>query len=296
MRRIAIHVLLLAAPLAAAAQPAGRSGDAAVNLLLPAPRLDVASAVGTATPEPPPTAAASGGRTGAMRRRYLVPVLLSAALPGLGEIATGHWWRGLPFVAGDIATWIARAYYLEQGRAWRTKYEVFADQHWNYTLLEDPDADGDRDPGEVWGWQESLRRYYDGQSGPNLDWWDPSDPADSCTCAFVFRDEDRQHYYENIGKYRYYWMGWDDWEYNALDPTNSDSRGHRYEYTRMRIESNDNFDNATSMIVVAMATRFASVVQTVLLVRGDGRRAGGWSLGTAKLSGRGAGLELRYRY
>ena len=230
------------------------------------------------------------------RRRYVLPVLLSALVPGAGEIAAGHPWRGLPFVAGDVATWVGYAHFRDEGRAWRTQYEAYADEHWNYSRFGDTNGNGDRDPGEVWGWQESLERYYDeSQPNPALRWWQPGAPY-NCNCPYVSREEDRQHYYENVGKYRYYWQGWDDWLYNPSDPVNSDSQSHRREYGQMRIESNDNFDNATRLVVVGMATRLASMVQTVFLVRADINAEQQFSLRPAMLPGHAAGIELSFKY
>jgi hypothetical protein len=47
------------------------------------------------------------------------------------------------------------------------------------------------------------------------------------------------------------------------------------------------------MIVVAMVTRLASMVQTVLLMRGDTRSV---EVQPMRFSGRGAGLRVAYRY
>jgi hypothetical protein len=49
------------------------------------------------------------------------------------------------------------------------------------------------------------------------------------------------------------------------------------------------------MIVVAMATRLASVVQSIFLVRGD-QRAAQFDVAPVRTTGHGAGLRLRYHY
>jgi hypothetical protein len=229
--------------------------------------------------------------SGPSKSRYVLPVVLSAVVPGMGEIVTGHWLRGLPFVAADVATWVLYANYENEGRDWRTTYEAFADAHWHYTG--DRNSNGNIDVDEIPGWQENLRDYYDGQYGANYDYWDPTSPY-NCTCPYITKEEDKQHYYENIGKYLYYYPGWDDWEWSPdNDPAKADSRSRRDEYGRMRAESNDNFDNATNMIFVAMATRLASMVQTALILRNDTRNV---ELRPMRLSGRGAGLRIAVRY
>ena len=229
------------------------------------------------------------------RKRYIVPVVLSALVPGTGEMATGHFWRGLPLLALEIATWTAHAHYEEEGRNARDRYQSFADAHWRITG--DVNGNGVIDAGtESDAWQENLEQYYGpSQPDPDLRWWDPTAPYE-CTCPYIPKEEDPQHYYENIGKYRYYWMAWDDWSYNDAVPRNSDSAARRAEYNSMRIESNDAFDTSRNMIVVAMANRMLSVAQSVYLVRRDGREQGSLSIQPMKVQGMGAGLELRLKY
>ncbi len=214
------------------------------------------------------------------RKRYILPVLLSAILPGAGEISTGHWWRGLPLVGADAATWLGYAHYRREGGDWRSKYEQFADTHWDYGR-----------------WQQELRDHYGvTQTNDDIRWYDSSDPADNCTCSFIFKDQDRQHYYENIGKYKFFYMGWDDFSYNDNEnAVNSDSAHNRRAFGLMRIESNTNFDHATSMIVVGMATRLLSVAQTVYLVHGDLQRER-FAVEPRALPEHGTGIALTMRY
>ena len=90
-------------------------------------------------------------------------------------------------------------------------------------------------------------------------------------------------------------MGWDDWSYNTADPVNSDSQHNRRAFGLMRIESNNNFDHATSLIVVGMATRLLSVAQTVYLVRHDLQRER-FAVEPRALPGHGTGVALTMRY
>jgi hypothetical protein len=102
-------------PMHRAASPATLRPPARFGVLATSPATDVPDA--SADPED--------------HRRYVLPVLLSAVVPGAGEIATGHFWRGLPLVAADVATWLVHANYEQKGRDWRDKYEAFADAHWH---------------------------------------------------------------------------------------------------------------------------------------------------------------------
>jgi hypothetical protein len=256
-----------AAAVVLAATPARAATPGAT--VLPPRRLDLQAT-------PPGAATPPGGVDPEDHRRYVVPVLMSALVPGAGEIATGHFWRGLPLVALDVATWLVHADYEKKGRDARDAYEAFADTHWHY------DA-----------WQQVLHDYYNDPSYPQYDWYD-STAAYNCTCPYIPVDQDRQHYYENIGKYLYYYGGWEDWEWR--DQATSDSRALRSQYGAMRIESNDNFDHGTQMLYVAMATRLISVVQVSWLMRGDLQRTARLEVRPLQSAWRAAGLELTYRY
>jgi len=272
-----VRVVLIVAALGGAGARA--DGLALGDPLRPPLRLDLGAAPQTTEPVAAAPAPQFSGRG-----RYVLPVLLSAIVPGTGEIATGHPWRGAPLVAIDVGTWVGYAHYHNEGNDWRTRYEAFADAHWDY----------DR-------WQDSLRVHYSppAQMDPNLQWYsnDPNDGDDHCTCTFITREQDRQHYYENVGKYRWFWQGWDDWSYNPLenDVIKSDSAHHRRQYDDMRIQSNDSYDHATSFVVFGMATRLVSVIQTIWLVHSDAQHER-LALVPERISGHGLAMAVKWSH
>jgi hypothetical protein len=218
------------------------------------------------------------------RGRYAVPVVLSLLVPGTGEISTGHWWNGLPLLAADVATWIGYAHYESNGQDTRDAFEAFADQHWSEST-----------------WNTNMGRYYDPQSpdfitgSPQL--WVGEPPPGYCDCSppYIPYEEDPQEYYENAGKYRHFYPGWDDWVAPATGPDIPDSPNRRT-YVDMRIESNDNFDNADAMLGVAALTRVVSALQSIWLVRRDSHNDG-LSLEPVTFGrGMGSGLRLRHRF
>jgi len=195
--------------------------------------------------------------------RYALPMLLSAVVPGAGEISMGHWWRGLPLVAADVATWVGYAHYNGEGNDLRDQYQLFADQNWNE----------DR-------WQDSLTvtRF-----------WDTSAPW-NCNCSppYIPPDEDLREYYENLGKYEQFFPGWEDWNRN-YDP--EDPQSLRRIYSDMRIESNNRLDSANRLIGVAALTRVVSVIQSFWLVRRESR-SDGLRLEPVMLGRLGSGMRL----
>ena len=119
-------------------------------------------------------------------------------------------------------------------------------------------------------------------------YWDPSAPY-NCDCSppYIPKDEDAHEYYENLGKYNHFYPGWDDWSL-SYDPESPDA--NRRQYVDMRIESNDNYDNAHTLLGVAAVTRIISVIQSFWLVRRDSRQEG---LQLQPMTDRGFGSGLR---
>jgi hypothetical protein len=210
------------------------------------------------------------------RGRYALPMLLSAIVPGTGEIVTGHLWNGLPLVAADVATWLGYAHYQSEGDTWKDTYEAFADAHW--------------DEGR---WQQGLAHADSMPPNPWDSYWDPSAPY-NCDCSppYIPRSEDEREYYENLGKYNHFFPGWEDWTL-AYDPESPASL--RRQYVDMRIESNDNYENADTMLGVAAATRLLSIIQTYWLVRRDGR-SDGLFVEPVTFRGRGSGMRLKWSF
>jgi len=189
-----------------------------------------------------------------------LPVLYSALIPGAGEIALGHWVRGSLMVALEVIAWTGYAKYDGDGVDWRTTYEAFADDHWsiNDWIEYHPTIYPTPHPGWEPAQMDSIGRVVSG-SGT----WPGYIP-------WVSRAEDKQHFYENIGKYDWYISGWEDVAAfvdanpGAVYPQESDLRD---QYRDMRIESDASFDTAKRFVYLSVATRVTSVLQTIFLVR-----------------------------
>ena len=212
------------------------------------------------------------------RSRYALPMVLSAIVPGAGEIASGHLWHGLPLVAIDVATWLGYAHAQSEGNEWQDTYEAFADLHWNEAR-----------------WTANLEFAASDSAGPNgwSSYWDPASPH-NCDCSppYIPREEDEREYYENLGKYNHFFPGWEDWnlEYDPESPA-----ALRRQYVDMRIQSNDNYENAHTLLGIAAATRILSVIQSFWLVRRDGREEG-LSMQPMTFKGLGTGLRLKWSF
>lgn len=193
-----------------------------------------------------------------------LPVLLSALVPGAGEIYMGYWKLGALFVAAEAGAWTGYFYKHNQGLDTREEYEAFADAHWNierfafnhiytYNLTFDSFDEA---------WNEMVSQ---GIAASGSQAWPGYSP-------WVSKEEDKQHYYENIGKYDWYVSGWNDYvpgtRETDIDPLAGEVLSQRREeYRELRQESNDQLDTATRYIYISIAARVVSIVQTTLLLR-----------------------------
>ena len=254
---------------------AARASDPAIRGECdPTPLLLAASA------QPLAFSAADGGSgTGT---NYL-PVLFSLLVPGTGELYLGHYVRGSLLLAAEITAWAGYAHYHSQGLDKREEYEAFADAHWDYDRWIDEHlaTEGLVDP--TFEELDSIGRYHWDQ-WPGYHTWHS-------------KEEEKQNYYENIGKYDWFISGWEDWDGSSHDTS------LRTTYRGMRIDSNDDFDTADKFVYLSIATRVFSLIDTYLLVRKAGKESGagarpesGWSF-EAQATGPASGqVSLLYRF
>lgn len=203
-----------------------------------------------------------GGGSSSSRDKYL-PVLLSLLVPGTGEIYTGHYVRGAALLAAEVAAWTGYVYYHGKGLDSREAYERFADEHWDYQrwYMNHP-ATATLDPDDrTFEALDSIGRNDWTDLWPGYHTWHS-------------KEEEKQNYYETIGKYDWFISGWEDWDPDA-DPWAHDT-DLRTTYRSMRRTSNDQMDKADKFIYLSVAARVVSLVEMVLLTRdGSDSPAGG---------------------
>ena len=195
------------------------------------------------------------------------PVLYSALVPGLGELTMGYEKRGIALMLVEVAAWTGYIVNHDDGIEEREAYEAFADQYWTQRKFID-------DHPLIWPLEDQTLEYLEEQgqavSGSGGDWWTGYIP-------WVGKEEDKQHYYENIGKYDWFVSGWSD--YNpTLDPPLAQSQ-KREEYRAMRATSNESLDDASAFVWVSVAARAFSLVETAIIVHNRRENAGQASTG-----------------
>lgn len=214
------------------------------------------------------------------------PLLYSALLPGLGEVTMGYEKRGIVLMAMEAAAWTGYFVKHSDGIDERHAYEAFADDHWNMDkwISDFPNINATS--------LQDIEDYGKASSGSGV--WPGYIP-------FVPKSEDKQHYYENLGKYDWYISGWEDWDPAGV-PYARDT-DLRTEYRAMRAKSNNSLDAANEFLWVSVAARAFSLVETAILIhnrRADEAGGGGGSPVSFRARPRGytggeVALEVRFK-
>ncbi len=211
---------------------------------------------------------ARGSRSG---KSPALPMLMSLAMPGAGELYLGHK-RGYLQIALDAASWYGAIHHDGKGEDLKDEYYAFADAHWSLDKLS-----AAYDP----NWSDSQPYWnpdYDYMAGDGLAYFNtPETPIDDYTDLplWVSAVDDRREYYENLGKWDQFVFGWDDYTdprnflgsedvniRNLQDPRTS---ANREAYRDLRQESNDNFSKRDRFIYLSIAFRLYSVLQVAYL-------------------------------
>jgi len=167
------------------------------------------------------------------RKNPAVGVILSAVIPGTGELYAGSLAKGVIFLGTEIALWVGYWKFSDRGQKWQDTFQDFADTHWDST------------------------RWHDWMQNP------PEVPYTTHTLPSA----KTQQYYEMIGKYDQFKAGWDDYEDGkpALTP-------NRDYYENLRKKSNIEFKRASYCMMISLGNRVLSAFDTALTIRGINRR------------------------
>jgi len=164
-------------------------------------------------------------------------LLFSAVLPGAGQVYAKSYIKGIAFLAVEIASWTGYAQYHRRGEDLKRQFQSFANAHWS----ED----------EYWNWIAQESGYPRSQLD-SLRAWERDHFS-----HFLPPQKDQQ-YYENIGKYDQFNVGWDD----TSTPRGRDSK-NRNQYLDLRADSNRNFNRASTGAAIALANHVLSALDAV---------------------------------
>jgi hypothetical protein len=170
-------------------------------------------------------------------------LLFSAVIPGTGQFYNKSFLKGLAFVGIEIGAWAVNAIYTKSGNDKEAQFERYADAHWSEDVYwdfiysactQDPNGAGyDCSRNNL----ASLRR------------WERN------RFSHYLPEEKNQTYYENIGKYDQFNVGWDD-----TDTELGRDSANRELYSRMRKSANDQFRLATYGASVVLVNHVLSML------------------------------------
>ncbi len=194
--------------------------------------------------------------------------IMSALIPGSGQIYTKSYLKSALFISAEVVSWIVYFVYTKKGDEQTRKFERYADENWSvvdyadwmnrwmekYVKTGDPplvriSPDASKKPWERVNWEELNRaeRYISQISG-----------GFSHTLPFY----GEQQYYELIGKYHQYAPGWNDFDRNFLPENVADLRPTPkfLFYSAERGKANDFYTIAANSMFVVVANHVLSAM------------------------------------
>jgi len=212
-------------------------------------------------------------------------MLLSAIMPGAGEMYAGSTLKAILFFGLEVGAWAGVAIFQAEGNDKEEQFQAYADAHWSR--------------GRYWTWLESIEtwaltgsptdtfpEYADPDNGIDELFYSPADYND-------FEDDNGfthnlpltndQQYYEMIGKYMtQFGPGWDDAWYNGLPPNSLNDQTYIWSemtktansdyYMNLRYKSNQALDKAALYFQVVMLNHVLSALDAGFTVRAKNKK------------------------
>jgi hypothetical protein len=175
------------------------------------------------------------------KRSVAKAVLMSTIIPGTGQIYNKSFLKSAIFLGIEIGGWVVYGVYTDQGNEKTDVFESYADTHWN--------AD------EYWAWMATVSPCGDPSNIECLKKYEREN------FSHFLPDEKNQTYYENIGKYNQFNVGWDDTDSGGHDARDS---ANREVYVRMRQDANDQYKTATMGVTVVLFNHILSAIDAGL--------------------------------
>ncbi|MFC1682909.1 hypothetical protein ACFL0G_01710 [Candidatus Zixiibacteriota bacterium] len=204
-------------------------------------------------------------------------LLLSAVLPGAGEFYGGAWKRGAIFSAAEVASWTWYFTQHSSGKDKESEYMDFADVEWD-------------EPTYKW-WYNNWLKWYEEQGG--------SEDEFAHLFTHHLPDQVDSDYYEMIGKYDQFSIGWvadttkylwqefapndtiwihgqkygfDATSYNIARGADGRATINRDKYADMRGDANTLLKRATWGISAALFNHVISALDAALVAKAFNRR------------------------
>jgi Family of unknown function (DUF5683) len=213
-------------------------------------------------------------------------LMLSAIVPGAGELYAGSKIKAALFFGLEVACWYGAISNAQKGNDVEKDFELYADanykedyyRHLEYFAATNPATGTDPYLGDKSAWE-------------NETWQDRTDHLPK-NFTHELPETNNQQYYESIGKYltQFGW-GWGDWigsqsindvntaaanhtiPYDWLDYINEDYSSYLVNgYIDMRAESNDFLDKSAMFFSIVMVNHVVSAMDAGFTVRSKNKK------------------------
>lgn len=194
-------------------------------------------------------------------------VLMSAVLPGAGQFYAGSKIKGAAFLAIEAISLIAHFKYDAKGNDLEDEFEAAADAEWSEEAY--------------WDWISQVSNITSG-SIDDLRKWEHDH------FSHFLPEKKGQQYYENVGKYNQFIIGWRDFREQIVgsdiftydDYLSSVYNGEslltisptRNDYTETRKDANDNFKHATTFGTITLLNHVAAALDAGLTIKRNNTR------------------------
>lgn len=192
---------------------------------------------------------------------------LSFAIPGAGEVYTGNYIKAAIFLAVEVAGVVTAIMYNGKGDDKTDEYEGYANEHWSaaryakWTLANLETLNPDLNP-------EEYNNVFIDDARTQVNWNALNDLEEDVSkyeagqyYSHKLAPYGDQQYYEMIGKYPQFNVGWDDFGDESTEFEYGDPVTKRFEfYSGERGKANDFYDIASAAVKVLVGNHIISAV------------------------------------
>ncbi|MFA6618728.1 MAG: hypothetical protein WCT23_06655 [Candidatus Neomarinimicrobiota bacterium] len=188
-------------------------------------------------------------------------IVLSTALPGAGQLYADKPWISALYLGIEAAAITGALYFKAQGKKGIDDYEDFADENWdveNWLNFYDPAIHPTTHHAIVY----VDRNAYSPESESEYERM-MADINDGYEEVTIWKD---YHFYENIGKYEQFKMGWKDWVSGQETPSDPELgiyakySDNQYSYASMRRAANKLLQFSTYCGTAIFLNHFISAI------------------------------------
>lgn len=211
------------------------------------------------------------------QKSVLRAAFYSAVLPGAGEFYVEEYWRSAAFFGAEAILWAVYAAYDAKGTRQTEEFERYADDWWSVVKYAEwmethgPSLNPNPPPGGIVISNDPSLPPWERVDWAKLNAWEQHLGGKAGT-GFSHRLPRRpdQQYYELIGKYLQYNMGWEDWDPSRTDYLTSLSARFAL-YRDMRGRANDLYTVARTATAMIVANHLLSALDAALGARSFNR-------------------------